>query len=158
MGKGTSSNLILKLRMKLRSYRSLLILLPLIPYFAGAFFIKGNDLSYLSKIGVASQEEYTYYDNDGEESETLITLEGLGKVLTYSDVYIASVPMIVVFLTIGRIVFGDKDGRLQLETVIFGNCVLGVLLIYVTSKENILPTILFWVGIIIATITREIRT
>lgn len=125
------------------------------------FFIKPTNIELLKESEIASQEEYTYYDNDGEEheEESLIEVTGIGKILTYKDIYFASIAMFLIAIIIGAIVFeGGIETRSEdsLCHIIFANCVLGVLLIWLTSKETIVSTIFFWLGIIAAYIARKL--
>ena len=127
------------------------IILTLVFYFAGAAMIKKADVEHLKKKGLATQEEYTYYDSEGEEheGETLIEVHGLGTVLTYQNIYHASVILILPAIIIGTIVFGK--GIDEIKCAVFANCIIGLFLIYLTTKEQILSTALFWLGIIAAT-------
>lgn len=124
-------------------------------YVGGFFFIKPTDIGQLKEIGVAVQEEYTYIDNEGEEheGESYIKIAGIGNVLTYKDVYSASVAMIVIAMVIGAVLWGDGvkiKSHESLRHIVFANCILGVLLIWITTKETIVPTIFFWSGIVTA--------
>lgn len=101
----------------------------------------------LEKEGVAEQEEYVYTDSDGEEHEglSLVTVKGLGKVLTYKDVYRSSIMMLLLSLIFGEIALNSND---ELGCIAFANCVIGVFLILLTSRATIIPTVLFWAGIL----------
>lgn len=118
-------------------------------YFAGAFLIPKQDIQSLKDAGIANQEEYAYTDSEGEEheGETLIEFKGVGRVLTYSDIYLASIPMLFFSVIFAKFIFDDSK---EMECMIFGNCVLGLLLIWLTSKDTIVSTILFWLGIFAA--------
>lgn len=131
-----------------------LILIPIVFYIVGLIMIKPVDIDKLKDKGYAEQEEFTYFDSDGDEheGETLISVSGLGKVLVYKDIYLASTSMLIIAYIIGAIVYRDTDGKLGMQHIIFANCILGLLLIWLTSKANIIPTILFWLGIISADI------
>ena len=124
------------------------VLITLVFYFAGAFLMKDMDVECLKKRGLAKQEEYTYVDSEGEEreGETLIEIKDIGSVLTYKNVYMAPLVMWFFFLIVGKIILNEEG----VNGVIFGNCVLGCLLIFLTSTENILSTILYWLGILSA--------
>ncbi len=142
----------------LKFFRQFWFIIPFAIYASGALLIEKTDISFLKARGYAEQEEYTYYDREGEEREgiTLIRIKGLGKVLTYSDVYLSSVVLFVLFPLMGRCIFGNNNESVgDTKSVIFGNCVLGVLLVSLTTKGNILPTCLFWVGIIVSGICYE---
>lgn len=133
----------------------LLLALALVFYTTGFFFVKPMDIDSLKEAGIATQEEYTYIDQDGEEheDETLITINKIGKILTYKDIYLASVPMLLIAMVIGAVLFGSgmkTTSNDSLRHIIFANCVLGVLLIWLTSKGTIISTLSFWLGIISA--------
>ena len=126
-------------------------------YFSGAFFIKQPDIEKLKNMGIAHQEEYTYVDRYGEEhdDETLIEIKGIGGILTYKDIYGAAVALIVPSMFVGWLIFGSNGERTpsskdSLKHIMFADCILGLLLIWLTSKENIPSTILYWLGIISA--------
>ena len=125
-------------------------------YLAGAFLIPKTNTEYLKEKGIANQEEYTYTDSEGEEheGESYIDIKGIGKILTYKDVYFSSIGMLFVALILCRILFGeDEYAEHEMKCMIFANCIIGVLLIWMTSKETVVSTILFWFGIITAYIT-----
>ena len=52
----------------------------------------------------------------------------------------------------GHFIFNKDD---TINYAMLANCVLGVLLVRLTSTGNIISTILFWLGIIAASFTRE---
>lgn len=127
------------------------LILAIVFYFAGAFFMKPVDVEPLKKMGLAQQEEYTYEDSEGEEYEglSLIWIKGLGNVLTYKDVYLFSIPLFLLSLCFNFVIFGNENYRyLELQCVVLANCVLGVLLFRLTTKGQIISTILFWLGIV----------
>ena len=74
-------------------------------YFAGAILIPRQNLRLLKRMGIAKQEVYTYTDDDGEDPErkSLIVLKGTGKILTYSDVYFSTIPLLVISLFVAYI-------------------------------------------------------
>lgn len=122
-------------------------------YAIGLFFMPYQDVDRLEKSGFAKQETYTYTDSDGEEheAETLIELEGIGNVLTYKDVYLSSIPFLVISLILARLIFNDdKADRNELRFWMYTNSVIGVMLIWLTKKSCIVSTILFWAGIVMA--------
>ena len=131
-------------------------LIPIVFYFAGVFFIPNMDVESLTDKGFANQEEYSYIDADGEEHEgrTLIDIKGIGSVLTYKDVYMASLPIFMLSLIFGKIIIDDNN---EIGHVMFANCVLGVLLIWLTSTSTIVSTILFWLGIFAAGFAKGYR-
>ena len=127
------------------------LILAIVFYFAGAFFMKPVDVEPLKKMGLAQQEEYTYEDSEGEEYEgfALIRLKGLGKVLTYKDVYLFSIPLFILSLFFSLLIFGVEEYRhFEVQCVVLANCVLGALLFKLTTKGFVISTILFWLGII----------
>lgn len=71
------------------------------------FCAKTPDIESLKQSGIATQEEYTYLDSEGEEheGETLVEITGIGKILTYSDVYFAPIPLFLLAMLIGAFVF-----------------------------------------------------
>lgn len=126
-------------------------------YTAGIILMKQPNIEWLKNAGIAHQEEYTYTDKDGEEHEceSLIEIKGVGDVLTYKDIYLASIAFFVPAMIIGMIVFGENGDNFptskeSLMHIVFANCILGVLLIWLTSKENIPSTIFYWLGIVSA--------
>lgn len=135
-------------------------LLPVVFYTVGVTFIGKNNIEPLKRIGYAVQEEYSYYDRDGEEheDETLIKIDGLGKILTYKDVYLESIPMFIYAVLFASLL---NNGKLRnvgvVNCVIFANCILGILLISLTTRSNWGSTLFFWLGIISAYINLGIR-
>lgn len=126
-------------------------------YSAGVICMMKPDSETLNRSGLGEQEEYTYYDSEGEEhtSVLLYNIEGVGKILTYRDAYFLCIPLFVISLFFNRIAYGEeKHGEHEFHTVIFDNCLLGVLLIYMTTKGYILSTVFYWLGIIAADIAR----
>lgn len=108
-----------------------------------------QDISTLKEMGQAYQEQYAYYDSDGEEHEgqSLISVDGLGKILTYQDVYLVTIPMLILSCLLGRLLFNSRD---ELRFMIYTNCIIGAFLLWLTTKPNIYATILYWCGIISA--------
>lgn len=136
------------------------LFLPVAFYTIGIFFIERNHIEPLKQLGYAEQEEYSYVDNDGEEheAETLIKIDGLGKILTYQDVYLASIPMFILALIFGVFVSNGKlESVDEVKYVVFANCILGALLIWLTTRGNWIATLFFWFGIVAAYINLIIR-
>ena len=136
------------------------LFLPVVFYFVGAAFIEKNTIDPLKRLGYAEQEEYSYVDRDGEEheDETLIKIYGLGKILTYQDVYLASIPMFTLALLFGVFVHNGKLENVdEVKYVVFANCILGAFLIWLTTRDNWIATLFFWLGIIAAYINLIIR-
>lgn len=130
------------------------IIFVLVFYFTGAFLMQSVDVESLKEMGIAKQEEYVYTDSNGDdhEGQTLIEIKGLGEVLTYKDIYLSSIPMFLLAALFGHFIFNKDD---TINYAMLANCVLGVLLVRLTSTGNIISTILFWLGIIAASFTRE---
>ena len=125
-------------------------------YIIGMLLVKKENYDVVS----CAREEYVYVNSDGEEQEgeSLLNISGIGRVLTYRDVYYASVSMFIIAMVIGGILLGDgfkTKSDESLPHIIFANCVLGMLLIWLTSKETVLSTILFWLGIVSAYFAAE---
>lgn len=133
------------------------LILALVFYFVGAVLVNQGDIDSLKEMGVVNQEEYTYTDSDGEEheGETLMEVKGVGEVLTYKDIYSSSIPIFFAALILSSILFKGSNNGMQIKFIIFANCILGFLLIWLTTKQNIIPTILFWLGIISAASYKE---
>ena len=132
--------------MKHKSKSSWLLLITVVLYFAGLAFIKPTNIEFLKNTGIAQQEEYIYENEFGDEyeSETLIDIKGIGKVLTYKDVYFAAIPMFLISIIMGMILFGNE----KYENAIIANGVLGLLLIWITSKGTVIATILYWLSFV----------
>ena len=122
-------------------------------YIVGAFFLPHQDIKQLKKTGVAKQEICTYTDCDGDEheSENFIELDGVGYVLAYNEVYLSTIPFLVISLILARFAFNESMAdREELRFWIYTNSIIGILLIWLTRKPNAVSTILFWGGIIMA--------
>ncbi len=134
--------------MKLFTPTAILILSVLL-YSAGIFFIHKPNIEHLKQRGIANQEQLLNYDANGDEyeSESLIEVRGIGRVLTYYDIYIATIPFLIISLVLAKIIFNVND---EVKFVIFTNCILGILLLWLTTKLNAISTILYWSGIIAA--------
>lgn len=127
---------------------SLLILVIAVAFYTvGACFIPKNNIDQLQKRGIAYQNEYTYTDSEGEEHDgtSLINIKGIGKILTYNDVYLSPVLLLIPALIIGTLLFGKGK---EIESITFANCILGIQLIDMTNKEAVISTIMFWLGIV----------
>lgn len=123
------------------------LLIPLAFYFTGFFLIEPTDIEQLRAEGVAEKEEYVYTDSEGEEHEgqTLITVKGLGEVLTYKDVYMSSIPLFILSMIFGKIALNSDN---ELGCAAFANCIIGVFLLWLTSRTTIISTAMFWAGIL----------
>lgn len=131
------------------------LILTFVIYVLGVILLKSPDVSQLREYGLGERDSYFVTNADGEEyiSESLIRIDGVGKVLTYKDVYLFSIPLFFASMFLGCIIFNGGEistSKMDIKHAIFANCVLGLLLIWVTTKENIIPTILFWLGILTA--------
>ena len=117
-------------------------------YLAGLFLIQQESGS-LKNIDKIKQELVIYTDRDGEEheDESLIEIEGIGKVLSYKDIYITTIPFLLASCVLAKVLFNSMD---ELRFMIYTSCILGLLLIWLTTKPNIVSTILYWCGIIAA--------
>lgn len=126
---------------------SLLLILTVCFYTAG-FFLIYEDKTYLPSNGIR-QEHIVYTDNDGEEHEGdgLIEIEGIGSVLSYKDIYLSTLPFLIVSCILAKVVFNSTEEE---KFMVYTNCILGLLLILLTNTSNILSTILYWLGIITA--------
>lgn len=124
---------------------SLLLLLAVCFYFVGVFLIY-EDKTYLQRNGI-QQEIVIYTDNDGEEHEEegLIEIQGIGYVLRYKDIYLSTLPFLIVSCFLARVVFNSTD---EVGFMLYTNCILGLLLIWLTTKGSAVSTILYWCGII----------
>ncbi|MBQ6047388.1 MAG: hypothetical protein IJL38_07225 [Bacteroidales bacterium] len=144
------------MKINIKSYIPIFLIgLSIVLYIAGVFFIN-SDTDPLLRTDIAQQKEYTYEDSDGEEHEdvSLIKIQGIGKILCYRDVYKLSVTFWLVALVVGTITFGFKiSTQNEIKYIIFTNCIIGAILIYIATKDNIIPTIFFWSGIIVAYIS-----
>lgn len=134
------------------------LVLTFVVYLVGFILMKSPDVSQLRKSGLGERDEYFVTNADGEEyiSESLLRIDGVGKVLTYKDVYLFSIPLFFASMFLGCIIFNGGEistTRMSIRHAIFANCILGLLLIWVTSKANIPSTVLFWLGIFTAGIS-----
>jgi hypothetical protein len=80
------------------------------------------------------------------------------KVFTYNGIYNASFLMSVVSILVGGLLFNWLysipshifNENKFVRTIIFGDAILGVLLIRLTTSETIIFTILFWLSLVCA--------
>ncbi len=126
------------------------LLIPLIFYFGGMILCPPEDIQPLQGQGYAEQKEYSWVGKDGEEHNglTLIKINGIGHVFTYNDIYGSAIALFIPFLIIGKALYGKNQD--ELKSIVFGNCVIGLLLIGLSAKSHVASTIMFWVGIISA--------
>ena len=128
--------------------------IPLLFYLAGAFLMNGVSVEKVNELGYAKQQPYFYTDKNQEiiEGGGLIEVEGIGKVITYQDVYFGAIVISFLSLIFGAIIFyRDRSDMTNLEGLgywMFGNCIVGAFLIALTTKANIPSTILFWLGVL----------
>ena len=131
---------------------SLLLLLAVCCYIAGGFLIHEDKINMRNKS--IHRETVVYVDDDGEECEVdgLIQIEGFGSVLSYRDVYLSTLPFLIVSCILARVIFNSAD---ELRFMIYTNCILGLLLTILSTKSNIFSTILYWIGIITASFANK---
>ena len=130
----------------------LLLILTMCLYFAGVFFIH-EDETALSNYGI--QREHTFYvDREGEEHEEegLLEFEGIGKVLSYKDIYLSPFLLIIGSVFLAKALHINTN---DISCLIYTNCILGFLLIWLTTRSNLTSTILYWLGIISAYFANE---
>lgn len=136
-----------------KSKYDFLIVISIAFYIVGIFFIHNSNSEWLKDIGVAKQETYVSIDSEGEEyeHESLIEINGIGPILTYKDVYLVTIPFLIASMIFGKMIFPSIDHpNNELRFIIFTNCIIGLLLIWLTTKPNIVSTILYWCGILTA--------
>ena len=131
---------------------NVIFILSALLYTAGMFFIHKPNIEHLKQRGIANQEQLLNYDANGDEyeSESLIEVRGIGRVLTYSDIYLATIPFLIISLVLAKIIFNVNNVIDEGKFVIFTNCIFGLLLLWLTTKLNVISTILYWSGIIAA--------
>ena len=127
----------------------------LVLYAAGALLMKTPDLGRLKEAGLVQQEEHVIVYPDGDEyyaTDSMIDIAGIGSILTYRDLYYFAVPLFFASLFLGCIIFKGtiSTSEMDIKHVIFAHCILGLLLIWVTSKENIPSTVLYWLSLFAA--------
>ena len=127
-----------------------ILLFPTAFYISGIFFLPEENIEYLKRIGYASQEEYTWTDREGEEHEnvTLLSIDGVGKVLTYNTIYLSLIVLSIPSLVVGRLLFGEYAN--EIKCLIFCNTLIGITLLALSTREHIMSNILYWLGIISA--------
>lgn len=125
------------------------LLIVFLFYLIGLFVAPNIDIDRAKRLGIIKQECEVYIDNDGEEHEyePLIEIIGYGRVLGYKDIYIATIPFLLVSCILAKIIFRSTD---ELRFMIYTSCILGLLLIILTTRQSILSTILYWCGIFTA--------
>jgi len=128
---------------KFKSSSAFLIVSAVI-YLIGPFFIEHYDIEKLVRRGYAEQHTILSTDSEGEEHEglSLISITGIGKVLTFQDIYLSHITLFFLVLILGEIFCKERS----YEIVLYEKCVIGVLLIMLISKGNIVSTILFWLS------------
>lgn len=125
---------------------NLLLVLTISFYIIGGMLIREN-VPYYNKY--IQQEHFILTDEEGEEYEDdgLIEIEGVGSVLSYKEIYQCTIPFLIISCILARVIFNSTD---EIRFMIYTNCILGLLLIWLTTKSNIPSTILYWCGIITA--------
>lgn len=128
---------------------TVLLFLVVVFYLVGLFLIQKPNIESLKQHGIIKQEQTTYIDKDGEEHEdkSLIEIVGFGQVLSYQDIYFATIPFLIVACVLAKVIFNSTD---EIRFMIFTTSILGLLLVWLTSKPNVVSTILYWCSIITA--------
>lgn len=126
---------------------TLLLFLTFSLYFIGGTLIK-EDRDLLQKRG-RIRESYVYTDQYGEEQagEELIEIKGIGRVLSYKDLYFSTPVFLIISCILAKVIFNSTD---EVRFMIYTNCILGLMLIWLTTKSNLPSTILYWCGIMTA--------
>ena len=126
----------------------LLLFIPLFLYVIGGLFIKENDYDLLIKKNVLLNE----YSMDDEQPHFIKPkIKGIGAVITYNTLYLSAIPLSILAMLLGGIIYNNWkvfENTNELEDVLFVNCIIGLLLIFTTSKPTIIPTIFYWCAII----------
>lgn len=133
------------------------ILILVVGLYIGGGFALPHTKEYIQDTGVIHQTEMIYADDEGEEREdvSLIEIEGIGKVLDYKNIYIeATISLLIISCLLGRVIFNSTD---EIRFMIYTNCVLGILLLCLTTKPYMLSTFLYWCGIIVASFLPDKR-
>lgn len=112
-------------------------------------------------------DDFDEYDKDDEGSFPFKPKHNkdYGYIITYQEIY--EVPLLIIIgypisIFILVLTAGHKDplktpAEEALRYIIYANSIIGIVLIFVTSKDFIAPTILYWCGIITANITCNIE-
>ena len=80
-------------------------------------------------------------------------LEAAAGIISYKTLYLAPILLNFLAMFIGGFVLNDGEvfnNPDQFKYAVFSNCILGSLLVFMTTEETIVPTILFWLGILAA--------
>lgn len=130
------------------------LIFALLLYIAGIVAMQKENSLYEHDTAVVQRQNRVYVDNEGEEhdSESLMEIQGVGFVLAYKDVYLSTFVLIIPFLIAGKFVFGEQN---ELLPVLFGFVVIGMFLIWLTSKPNIYSTIFYWLGILTLSLLKK---
>lgn len=130
-----------------RKHPGYTILLAFLLYSVGVCFIAEEKPQHiLGETTIVPRKEYVYTDSEGEEheSKTLIEMRGIGKIITFKDIYLSAVSLMIPILIVGRITLGNSN---ELQHLLFGFCIIGVFLVWVSTKHNTLSVILYWLCI-----------
>ena len=125
----------LQMKRKDNSVRlALLLFLILILYLVGAVFVPSINM---------------------HEEMSLIKIKGIGKVLTYKDLYLSSATLFIPLSFIGALLYdgdlyGNRGSINAIKSVVFGNYIIGIGLIALSTKEHIISSVFFWLGIVAA--------
>ena len=110
-------------------------------YFIGFFFIPSSDLSYVVDSKIMNTIGHIHPDEEGDYNidDYSIELKGIGKILTYKELYITPMLLCIWFIIAG------VDNK---KSVPFMVSIIGILLIYLTTRDKIIPTVCFWLSLI----------
>lgn len=108
-------------------------------YFIGFFLIPSTDLSYLTRVNAFNDKVYTDDDEWLTSDEYSMNIKGIGKVVTYRELYYAPMLLCIWFVIAG------VDNK---KSVPFMVSIIGILLIYLTTIDKIIPTVCFWLSLI----------
>lgn len=110
-------------------------------YIIGAICMPHPESKYIKN------NEYYYEDSEGDVHDGVYhTVDGVGKVLTYNDIYLLCVELLIPATFFGYMIFKEEG----IKGVLFSNCIVGCVLIFQTTSDFIVPTILYWVGLVCA--------
>lgn len=111
-------------------------------YFIGFFFIPSSDLSYVVDSKIMNTIGHIHPDEEGGYSidDYSIEIKGIGKILTYKELYIT--PML---LCIWFVIAGAYNNKMSVPFMV---SIIGIFLIYLTTIDRIIPTVCFWLSLI----------
>ena len=141
---------------KLMNNIGVLFLLMAAFYFTGFALMPEQDTAIFNKA-MHSVNANGYVDDYGDDTDfeipNPISIDGIGRVLTYEEVY--ALPLINLY--VGTMIFwlltyGEehRQSYFSAACIVTTNAMSGIILIYLTDKPHILPTVFYWLGIIVA--------